>query len=552
MRIASLGPRCWSASIVKLSNQPTTSLNCEFHFGGEFHKGPVLELYPDGFFVETDAEIDRSTVLEIRLENPVSGESMNAESIVERRVEPAALAPSQPRGLRLRIFHLTPKYNALIGAIPPSRSAGRPAPSESRGLGEVGGEQGRTEVPLLDRAGEPIFEEEDPASVALVVDDGELSDVIAILRSLGVAPRRSTPNVEGRMRDFIPPTRLLVITAKRALSLGHSLDIARADFTAVVVTDSEARTLQPIVHRLGYRFVIRRPVHPEALRTLLRQTLHRDGGRRASPRVASGCRARWRLSGTLRRRDGTLADLSHDSCRLLVRNAVPMNSRVHIRIPADVTGSRRIDVCGRVARRASLSNGQRELGIVFENLAQRASDRLARLVQALATGPARFDGKPEAEASFAEPDTATEPQPEAPAGAAPRTERRRNKRGSFQRELVALDVGSEEVRLPLIGRDLSIDGMRVEPNPELQLDDHLRLAFFDSEDGEPLTLHAVVTRIDGRLGSCLRFIGLDAASRSRLDKAIGGLPSIESVDDPDPEAAWAAIGQVELISKEVG
>jgi hypothetical protein len=261
---------------------------------------------------------------------------------------------------------------------------------------------------------------------------------------------------------------------------------------------------------------------------------------------------RWKLFGTLRRRDGTLADLSPASCRLLVRNAAPMNSRVHIRIPADVTGSRPINLCGRVARRAALPGRQRELGIVFENLAQRNRDRLARLIEALARGPAQFGGRPEAEASFAEPDSVAGPQPLAPDGAAPRTERRSNKRGSFQRELVALDAGSGEVRLSLIGRDLSIDGMRVEPNPDLQLDDHLRLAFYDCEDGEPLTLHAVVTRIDGRLGSCLRFIGLDDAGRSRLRKAIEILPSIESVDAPDPEAAWAAIGKVELIPKEVG
>lgn len=531
-------------------NPPPSPLSCEFQFGGDFHKGRVLDLYPDGFFVETNAEIERSTVLEIRLESPVYGVSLTAESIVERRSGPTELAPNRPRGLRLRIFDLTQDYNALIGGIPPARSDRRPAGSATPGTGVVAEARERGETPLLDRAGEPVFDELDPASAALVIDDGELSDVIACLRSLGIAPRRSTPNVVGQLYDWIAPTRLLVITAKRALSLGHSLNVARSDFTAIVVTDSDARTLHLIVHRLGYHFVVRRPVHPEALRTLLRQTLHPDSGRRSSRRVAGGCRVRWRPSGRLRRRDGTIADLSTDGCRLLIHDAVPRNSRVHIRIPADVTGSRRIDVFGRVVRRDALSGGQRELGIVFENQTQRARKRLVPLIETLTKGPARCDGRHEAEATSSEFETAPAPQAKAMDAAMAKTERRSNPRRSFRRELVALDEDSEDVRLALIGRDLSIDGMRVEPNPDLQIDDHLRIGFYDCADGEPLTLHAVVTRIDGRFGSCLRFIGLDAASRSRLEQAIERLPAIETSDTPAPEAAWATLGQIELISRE--
>jgi c-di-GMP-binding flagellar brake protein YcgR len=315
------------------------------------------------------------------------------------------------------------------------------------------------------------------------------------------------------------------------------------------VTDSDARTLHPIVHRLGYRFVVRRPVHPEALRTLMRQALHRDSGRRSAPRVAIGCRASWKLARTLRRREGTLVDLSAGSCQLLVDDKVPMGSRIRIRIPALVTGQRRIDVGGRVVRRGAVSRKQRAFGVVFEDLSQRMQEQLSRLVEALESGPSRFDGcvEVEVETSIAAIDAAETAPPHADDDETPRSERRRAKRAAFQRELVALDVGTEEVRLSLIGRDLSIGGMRVEPNPELAIDDHLRLAFYDCEDGEPLLLHAVVTRIDGRLGACLRFIGLEPEARARLARSIDELPPIESVEGAEPEGAWAAIGQVELL-----
>ena len=105
-------------STVRLGNPPAKLLICEFECGDEFHKGPILELYPDGFFVETTAVVERATALEVRLFNPATGEEVSIEVIVE----PTALAPRQPRGLQLRIFHLTPAYSVLIGAMEPRRA----------------------------------------------------------------------------------------------------------------------------------------------------------------------------------------------------------------------------------------------------------------------------------------------------------------------------------------------------------------------------------------------------------------------------------------------
>jgi hypothetical protein len=560
---------------VRPRNPPVTELIGKFDFDGQRYKGRVLDLYPTGLFLETDAAVERSTVLEIRLEDPASARVVVAESIVEQRVEPTALAPRQPRGLKLRLFHLSAEYSVLIGAMAPSAAAATAAPSErierkiaernwvtelDTGVGSTapprphppahdraasGSDRG--EAPLQQRAGEPIFDEESPAPKAVLIDDGELDDVAAILQGLGVRVGRTTPAGDNSLPDWVAPTHLLVISAKRALSLGYSLDLGNAAFTGLVVTDSSTRTLHPIVHRLGYRFLVRRPVHPEALRTLMRQALHRDSGRRAAPRVAIGCRASFRPAGALRRREGTLVDLSPDSCQLLVADKISLGTRLQIRLPAASTGGRRIDLAGRVVRRGALDRERRALGIVFDELPKRMRDRVLRLMEELERGPARFDGRVEVDAPIG---ASVEPEASAPSAEdrdAPRPERRRSKRAAFRRELVALDAGSEAVRLSLIGCDLSVEGMRVEPNPELSVDDHLRLAFYDCDDGEPLLLHAVVTRNDGRRGSCLRFIGIDAESRARLERAIDELPSIESVEGDEPEGAWAAIGQVELV-----
>ena len=178
----------------------------------------------------------------------------------------------------------------------------------------------------------------------------------------------------------------------RALSLRLPLSATAGDFVPVVVTDSEARTVQPAMHRLGYRYVVRRPVHPEALRTLLRQILNDDSGRRAARRVATGCPARWKQGW--RWREGTVIDLSTESCQLLVREPVPVDSNVRIRIPGEVTGGKSISVSGRVVRRATLVGERRALGVQFDDVSQRMRDRLEKMIATVEGGPVRLAADP--------------------------------------------------------------------------------------------------------------------------------------------------------------
>ena len=152
----------------------------------------------------------------------------------------------------------------------------------------------------------------------LLIDDGELEDVAQLLEGLGVRPTRMSggPGHEG----WHQPERLLVVSARRAVQLGHAAGPDRASFVKIVIADSPSRTLRTRLLRMGFDQLVCRPVHPEALRLVIEGALHGGREQRSRARLAAGCEVAWR-SG-LRRRRATLAEISPRGCRLLVRESV--------------------------------------------------------------------------------------------------------------------------------------------------------------------------------------------------------------------------------------
>jgi hypothetical protein len=105
-------------------------------------------------------------------------------------------------------------------------------------------------------------------------------------------------------------------------------------------------------------------------------------------------------------------------------------------------------------------------------------------------------------------------------------ERRRVPRGSYAgRRVVAL--GDEAARV-LIGRDLSPGGMRIDPNPRLQVGQRLRVALHVSQGEAPVVVEAEVDRDDGALGLVLRFRGVPDPVVRYLTKMVDSLPVLEA------------------------
>jgi hypothetical protein len=395
----------------------------------------------------------------------------------------------------------------------------------------------------------------------LMIHDGELADVKTLAESIGVQI------VDGIAAGAAPEWDVLVTSARYAKT--EHISGARPNAVRIAVLDRNSRTLRTLLRRSGVDLVVRRPVHPTALRLLLLHAFYR-GPERRTRRVAVGAPVRFRLG--LLKRDGTLADLSMRGCLLLSRHNVRVGQRVVVWVPDPATDGRSFALRGSVVRTMTTDSGERGFGIDFGKVEKALVTQLKAAVTAHLDGPAA--GSKElvspaiARAQAAPPETpivdAGTTQPvgyhanvsvrrevvRAPAGfegvvepasassavaASELTdtdaeERRRAARHVLPgRRVVAL--GEQAARV-LIGRDLSVGGMRVDRAPNLQPGQVLQLAIHVTAGETPLVVYAEILRDDGERGFALRFRNLSAPAERYLAKMVGSLPVLEAGDQP--------------------
>jgi len=182
----------------------------------------------------------------------------------------------------------------------------------------------------------------------LLIDDGELDDIAALLLELGPRVVRRLPE------DLIPgqgvldgSLRLIVATGRRAIALrelpGPPTDPAP---TRVAVVSGSSRMLRGALQRVGFHYLVHRPVHPDALRLLFARLLYEGPEKRRAERVAVGAPISFRAG--LRRRSGTLVELSATGCRLAAAVAPPAQGAhitVFFQTPKEGAPSRSEGVC---------------------------------------------------------------------------------------------------------------------------------------------------------------------------------------------------------------
>jgi hypothetical protein len=366
------------------------------------------------------------------------------------------------------------------------------------------------------------------AAIVLLLHDGELADVAALLHELQLSTleRRGTPTLEDRQQ----PWELVIATPRRLQELGAGGPGGCGVRIAVVNQDS--KTLRAMLGRIGVDYTVRRPVHPTALRLLLIHAVYRGPERRRTRRVHIGAPVRFRAG--LRRREAILADLSITGCRLLAPISLSRSRRLQVRLPLDPARGQTFAVSGRVIRSAAAPEeapGTQMIAVHFERPSRRTIRKLSDAVQRYGAGPAMLDRKLVA---------ATRP---APAPAAPRHEpvaaarpcdavgdggeRRAAPRRSLDRRIVAL---SGEATKVLMGRDISLGGMRVAPVPGLGVGDCLNLALHVRAREAPLVVETEVVRDEGEHGLVLSFRNLDRAARGYLENMVKFLPILASHD----------------------
>ncbi|MEN8159540.1 MAG: PilZ domain-containing protein [Myxococcota bacterium] len=557
---------------------------CDFQYESHTYAGIVVDLSAEGLFLQTEAAIEPGVELAMRLRPERVPELALRGRVVRRRFTPAVLASMIRRGVGIRILEAPPQFYALLGVAAPddaeqvwetvddwgaetgAEAAHGPVAIDIQvgdGVDPVGdastdtswgkavaaddewsfsapvAEPAAPEKPdaeldehweALDTDALPPPPEWAPESLcradALLIDDGELDDVNALLEALGADPVRHRAVDTQGFTGWEQPPRVVVAAARSALRLSVGPAVEGQGIVTIAVVDTNSQVLNGMLRRQGFRYVVRRPVHPEALRLLLLRALYRGRERREAPRVPLGCEIALRLR--LTRRPATLLDLSRTGCRVYTREWLEPGDRVGLRVPQEITGARPLSLAGRVVRaarrRAADPDERVALALRFDRLDASARDRLEGLIEAHTSGPPPLH-LPEAESEAAAP---PHPAPPVAEDAIAPVERRRAPRTAHREEVLALDPELQRVRFALFGVDLSPAGLRVEPHPELALGDRMQLALYDAACASALMLDAEVTRDDGPQGLLLRFDPLDEAGVAELARILERSPQLEA------------------------
>ncbi|MEX2205222.1 MAG: PilZ domain-containing protein [Myxococcota bacterium] len=363
---------------------------------------------------------------------------------------------------------------------------------------------------------------------ALLIDDGELESVRALLEQLGADFERIAGSSD---RARVPrPETLLVTTAAlaRKLAINRTVDasVPRATWIAFVSNEPPAENVP--LQTAGFDFLIREPVHPAALRVLLLRALFRGPEARRAPRVACGHPVTFK-SG-LWRQKATLVDLSPRGCRLLVAKPLKEKSELTLQIPKELAGGRVLELIGHAVRvvpaeREGGRAGETTVGVRFAPVEGETRTRLRALLAERVLGPAIVSAN------------AANPAPAA-AGAA-RRPTRVHKRAVYDRKVTAMD-GNEGYML--MCRDISVGGMRIEPVEGLVVGSRLALAVQLSPREEPFLVDATVLRDDGELGLALQFAWIAPEDQQRLLELLEKLPSIEGLQ-PDSRSQGTFLAQ---------
>jgi hypothetical protein len=331
---------------------------------------------------------------------------------------------------------------------------------------------------------------------ALVLDDGELSDVRDALASIGVR----WSDAPGDSPDREVP--LLVTTAARAKALGAQGPPPRHHLH-LVVTDPQDGPLVGV----PCDFAVQRPVAASVLRLLAERAGYEGPERRRNLRVAIGAPVEVQ-SGDLVR-EAILAQVSASGCGLVANAPLEAGARIAIRIPPELTTPRRLTLAGRVlgARRTTTADGETwDVSVGFDPLP--LGDRVT--LRALMAGQP-VDFRPRGDAGLDEA---------GPTGRPPR-----------RRRLGSAGGGSRVV----IARALSARGLRVERDPLLNEGDLVVVTLHGGGDVPPVSLGATVRADGGGSHWFLAFSAVDTptdAGLARLRDSVAGLAGPEGSEAP--------------------
>jgi hypothetical protein len=351
--------------------------------------------------------------------------------------------------------------------------------------------------------------------VLCVYDGDALQDLYAQLEDLGARPQRARLSGPMRFEGWSVAPRLFLIPASEALRIDLPPTLS-GDTLCVAVANSNSEVLGSLVARLLFQ----------------RLLFQGEEGRRHERHAAGWpvqLRSGWRAM------PATLLDLSGGGARLLVRSELDVLAEVRVRVPRS-PAHRELSLPARVIRKRAHDDGTWSVAVHFEQpIADARLGELQRRLEGGSIGPASVPIRSLPERIrgwWSELLTRGSSAAEPAAPSAP-PERRLVPRVALEREVLDLDPATRVPRTVLIGRDLPVQGLRVDPHPDLNTGDRLSLAIADAT-GSPLEIRACVVRNDAERGWALEFEPADDAVQARLEALVRSLPAIERLGEGAP------------------
>ncbi len=231
----------------------------------------------------------------------------------------------------------------------------------------------------------------------LILDDGELDDVQRILEELEVDFGRVRG---GAIAPNTPHPKSLLMATPRRISAVSTIDEASGDEdppVRVVVVDQDSKTLRDQLRQVGFDYLVRRPVHPEALRLLIMHSLYRGEEKRREPRVAVGLEISFQ-TGEIPRR-ATLVDLSTGGCRLISSFEIEAGQQILVTLPETLGAAESITLEGKILRssydKRIGEEGMHSAAVRFENLSSELRHELEWIIEDKVGGPPALKTTPQ-------------------------------------------------------------------------------------------------------------------------------------------------------------
>jgi hypothetical protein len=341
----------------------------------------------------------------------------------------------------------------------------------------------------------------------ILVDDGELSDVRRLLDSLAVE-YREVSDVSSIGRSTV--CELLISSARHALAAPIGSGDGLPCGFHVVVYDAISDGLRRLLSRSGCDVAVGRPVHPAVMRLIIAHALYAGPERRLHGRAAMS--APVRLVGRHGTSAATLIQLSEAGCGLISAAPAEVGDSLTLVLPPELTGTGPLPLPGSVMEvTAGEADEGSSLALMFEPVDPKVEQVIEAVMQGHSLGFTRSrEGR--------RPESSANPDVREGSG----VEERRGPRKLFAGRVVAAGSGDSCV---MIGRDLSVGGMRIRPIQGLAVGDEFKLALYDDGGTAAMVIRAVVLRDDGWDGMVLQFQQMSPGIRRRLERLVESLPA---------------------------